>query len=211
MPHFVTRIVFLALCFTSAVAAGPGLRVAVTPEEIRFAWTATGGEVEIREIPLHTSSDPQRDGRVVWRGAAGTGAAGIARFDGARDRLHAKFALGADGEPQHVTDFSALTRRSHALGAVANKKGLNCVLGIEDAVALGCAQVNQNINLGALLDWQSAEPKMHFTFEGKRFGLHAPAVARLDAELGAAHAAGQRVTGILLFYANARTPRASPY
>jgi Family of unknown function (DUF5722) len=210
MPHFVTRIVFLALCFTSAVAAGPGLRVAVTPEEIRFAWTATGGEVEIREIPLHTSSDPQRDGRVVWRGAAGTGAAGIARFDGARDRLHAKFALGADGEPQHVTDFSALTRRSHALGAVANKKGLNCVLGIEDAVALGCAQVNQNINLGALLDWQSAEPKMHFTFEGKRFGLHAPAVARLDAELGAAHAAGQRVTGILLFYANARTPRASP-
>lgn len=205
------RLLFFALSVTSTALAEAAWRVAVAPEEIRFTWTSPRtGLVEIREVPLHTGADPGREGRTVWRGDGAAGFAAIARWDGPRDRLFASFALGEEGEPQHVTDFTALSRRSHALGFSASRKGLNCVLGIADAVALGCAQVNQNIDLAGLLDWQSAEPKMYFTFEGRRFGLRPAAVARLDAELRAAHAARMRVTGILLHYARASTPRESP-
>lgn len=210
--NFATVRTLLILLLTSvARATEPPLQVAITPDEVRFQWTTPrSGTVEIRELPLHTDADLQYESRSVWKGDAATGSASISRRDGARDRLFAKFALGDGSAPQHVTDFSALPRRSHTLGSLASKKGLTCALDLADATALGCTQVNQNIDLGGLLDWQSAEPKMHFEYEGRRFGLRPVAVARLDADLLAAHAAGMRVTGILLNYVRAQTLRNSP-
>ncbi len=202
-----------ALIFLSALllAEEPPLRVAVTPDTLRFTWPARTGAVEVRELPLHTSA-PEGEGRVVWSGEGAETA--VPRFDGARDRLFAKFELRADGKPlgapQHVTDFSALPRRTTSLGSNANKKGITCLLDVADGKALGFGQSNQNINIGGLVDWQIAEPKMSFDFEGRKIGLRAGAVAQLDRELQALHAAGMRVTGILLNYVQTTTPRTSP-
>ena len=189
----------------------PPLRIAVTPDSLRFAWPARVGAVEVRELPLHTSA-AEGEGRVLWSGE-GPGAT-VPRFDGNRDRLFAKFErrLGgkALGPPQHVTDFSALPQRTNSLGSLANKKGIACLLDVEDGKALGFGQSNQNIDIGRLIDWQSVEPKLSFEFEGRKVGLRPAAVAALDRDLQVLHAAKMRVTGILLNYVQTTTPRTSP-
>ena len=204
----LTTLVFLCPLLR---ADEPPLRIAVTPDSLRFTWPARVGAVEVRELPLHTSA-AEGEGRVLWSGAGSE--ATVPRFDGARDRLFAKFELRADGKalgaPQCVTDFSALPRRTNPLGSLANKKGIACLLDVEDGKALGFGQSNQNINIGWLIDWQSAEPKLSFEFEGRKIGLRPAAVAALDRDLQALNAAKMRVTGILLNYVQTTTPRTSP-
>ena len=185
--------------------------VGVTPDSLRFARPPSAGAVEIRELPLHTSAG-EDEGRVLWSGQGAETV--LPRFDGPRDRLFVKFELSAAGKslgtPQHVTDLSALPRRTNSLGSLESKKGVACLLDLEDGKALGFAQSNQNIDIGGLIDWQSAEPKLSFGFEGRKVGLRPGAVARLDADLQALHAAKMRVTGILLNYVQKTTPRTSP-
>jgi hypothetical protein len=196
---------FLTLCLLATLvvlshlvhADEPPLRVAVTPDSLRFAWSPSAGKTEIRELPLHTSA--AGEGHVLWNGEGAE--ATVPRFDGKRDRLFAKFELRAGGKalgsPQHVTDFSALPQRKNSLGSLANKKGIACLgsrankqgmawlIDVEDGKALGFGQSNQNINIGWLIDWQSVEPKLSFEFEGRKIGLRPAAVAALDRDLQA--------------------------
>ena len=210
MPFLLRLLTALVVLSTLVRADEPPLRVAITPDSLRFAWPPSAGTTEIRELPLHTSA--AGEGHVLWSGD-GPGAT-VPRFDGARDRLFAKFELRADGKalgaPQCVTDFSALPRRTNPLGSLANKKGIACLLDVEDGKALGFGQSNQNIDIGRLIDWQSVEPKMSFEFEGRKIGLRPAAVARLDADLQALHAAKMRVTGILGNYVPKTMSRTSP-
>ena len=205
----------VACAFIACAIAAPELKVAVSAQEIVFTWSpGTPANIGLRERPLHT--DGESEAREVWRGESAAGRASVPRFDGARDRLYAKFEIidAANSQPlgaaQCVTDFSALPRRTNSLGSLATKKGVTCVLDVANVVALGAGQVAQNIDLGGLLDWQSAETKLSFEFEGRRVGLRPVAVAHLDAELQRMHIAGLRVTGILLNYVHATTPKNSP-
>jgi hypothetical protein len=170
---------FLTLCLLTALivfsnlarADEPPLRIAITPDSLRFAWSPSAGTTEIRELPLHTSA--AGEGRVLWSGEGAE--ATVPRFDGKRDGLFAKFERRSGGQalgpPQHVTDFSALPQRKNSLGSLENKKGIACLLDVEDGKALGFGQSNQNINIGWLIDWQSVEPKLSFEFEGRKIGL----------------------------------------
>ena len=206
------------------LAASNPLSVAVTPEEIQFRWEAeVRGTISITRLPLATNQmstkateAPSSDRLVVWRGDASQRCTSIPRFEGENDRLFAKYQLGsADGKetlgsPQYVTDFSALQRRKNPLSAGASKKGITCLLDEADGVALGCAQVNENIDIAGLLDLQSPAPNAHFIYEGRTIGLRPASVALLDKHLKAAHESGQRVTGILLNNVRANTPTSSP-
>jgi len=202
------------------ILASGGLRVSVTTDEIQFRWDSeVHGSVSIARVPLETNqltaevNEPQASKPVVvWRGEASNLRAAIPRFEGAQDRLFAKYRLcSADGKealgaPQYVTDFSALPRGKSTLGAGASKKGLTCLVDESDAAALGSAQVNENIHIDGLLDLQSPAPKAQFTYEGRIVGLRPAGVALLDKHLKAAHQNGQRVTGILINNVTAQTP-----
>ena len=196
------RLLTALVVFSNLVRADePPLRVAVTPDSLRFVWPPSAGTVEIRELPMHTSAEGKC--YVLWSDE-GPGAT-VPRFDGKRDRLFAKFERRSGGKtlgpPQHVTDFSALPQRTNSLGSLANKKGIACLgsrankqgmgwlLDVEDGKALGFGQSNQNIDIGRLIGWQSVEPKVSFEFEGRKIGLRPAAVAALDRELRALHAA----------------------
>jgi len=228
---FFLKICFIAFCVlfgtgsgTHLLAASDGLRLAVTPDEIQFRWDAeVNGTISIVRLPLATNqrtADPGEaaslESVVVWRGEASQLGATTPRFEAGRDRLFAKYRLcSADGKealgaPKYVTDFSALPRGTRPLGAAASKKGITCLLDDADAVALGSAQLNENIHIGGLLDLESPEPKAYFTYEGRFVGLHPAGVALLDKHLKAAHQNGQRVTGILLNNVRANTPASSP-
>lgn len=191
----------------------------MTTDQIRFRWDSeVHGSISIARVPLETNqltaevNEPQSSKSVVvWQGEASNLRAAIPRFEGAKDRLFAKYRLcSADGKealgaPQYVTDFSALPRGKSTLGAGASKKGLTCLVDESDAVALRSAQVNENIHINGLLDLQSPDPKAQFTYEGRIVGLRPTGVALLDKHLKAAHQNGQRVTGILLNNVTAQT------
>jgi hypothetical protein len=203
---------------------GDGFKVSVTREEIRFRWHGKGDEtIAIIALPLATGqksgsmlAQENAAGEEVWRGSDAALAAAIPRFVGVRDRVFAKYQLVRGGvnvsacPAQHVTEFDALPRRVHGLGSTDSKKGLTCVLDPADGMALGCAQLNQNIDIGGLLDVQGTSPKLEFSYEGRQIGLRPPAVAVLDAQLKAARKNGQRVTGILLNNVRPATPPSSP-
>ena len=217
IPLFLLAAAALSAATPGLRAAEPALRVAVTPDSLRFAWAAPRtGRVALREMPLNTGADAAHDGRMVWLGDAAPGTVSIPRLEGTSDRLYAQFALcdaasgRALGPAQCVTDFAALPRRTQALGARTSKKGVSCLVDVKDGVALGISQAIENISIAALLDWQSAAPGVSFEFEGRKVGLHSGAVAALDASLRAKRAAGIRVTGILLNYARPETMQASP-
>ena len=197
MPFLLCLLTAIVVLSNLVRADEPPLRVAITPDSLRFAWQPSAGKTEIRELMLHTSA--AGEGRVLWSGEGEE--ATVPRFDGKRDRLFAKFERRSGGKvlgpPQHVTDFSALPQRKNSLGSLANKKGIACLLDVEDGKALGFGQSNQNIDIGRLIDWQSVEPKLSFEFEGRKIGLRPDAVAALDRDLQALHAAKMRVTGIL--------------
>jgi len=209
---------------TDLLAASGGLRVAVTTDEIQFRWdSGVHGSVCITRLPLATNqltADPVETESlksvVVWQGEASQLSAMIPRFEGSLDRLFAKYRLcSADGKealgtPQYVTDFSALPRGKSTLGAGASKKGITCLLDEADGVSLGSAQVNENIDIGGLLDIQSVGTKAQFIYEGRVIGLRPASVALLDKHLKAAHQNRQRVTGILLNNVHANTPTSSP-
>ncbi len=211
MKHSLLRLLATLVVLSHLVRADePPLRVAITLDSLRFEWSPSAGKTEIRELPLHTSA--AGEGRVLWSGEGAE--ATVPRFDGKRDRLFAKFERRSGGRtlgpPQHVTDFFALPQRKNSLGSLANKKGIACLLNVEDGKALGFGQSNQNIDIGRLIDWQSVEPKLSFEFEGRKIGLRPAAVAVLDRELQALHAAKMRVTGILGNYVPKTMSRTSP-
>jgi hypothetical protein len=190
-------------------------RVAVAPQEIVFRWDETiGGGITICELPLEAA--PEANGLSTWTGSGALRELRIERFNSGRDRMFSKYRIEVEGNkttptaPQFVTDFESLVRREAKAGSPISKKGIACLLDSADGRDLGFAQVNQNIDIGGLLDTQSASPKMSFEYEGRTVGLKPGAVQSLDRALREAFAAGQRVTGILLNYVSSKTPRESP-
>ncbi len=67
MKHSLLYLLTALVVFSSLVQADePPLRVAITPDSLRFAWSPSAGTTEIRELPLHTSA--AGEGRVLWSG-----------------------------------------------------------------------------------------------------------------------------------------------
>lgn len=198
-----------ALATGPGSAAEAGLKVAVTNEEARFTWGQMApAEIAIRELPLHTQANLRTETRTLWSGSAAAGRASLPRHDGPRDRARsAKFELfdpttgAALGPAQFATDFTGANAREHSLKRPAGKKGLACIVDLADCRALGVQHANENIDIAELIDWSTAQPALSFSFEGRKVGLHAPGVRKLDAQIKAKSDLGISIVGILLNYA----------
>ncbi len=213
-------IVCLSLhCALVAADSAAPLNVGVTSDSIVFMLLKPhpAGALEIRELPLYTQANPATDAHTVWK-ANGAEAedSWIPRFDGAHDRLFAKFQLVDSasgqtiGEPQYVTDFNALPVREHSLKRPAGKKGLGCVVQIADCATLGVKHAKEDISIEGLLDWRNPAPALSFDFEGRKVGLHRDAVARLDSRIKQMSDQRINVIGCLLNYVRKDAVPAGP-
>ena len=218
LPILRALLLALTLALSAPLSTANPLAVSVSEKTLHFRWTQpAAGRVEIRELPLHTAATLPAEARTLWLGDASASSAEVPRFDGARDRLFAKFQLtaaaathGPIGEPQHVTDFTRLVAREHSLKRPAGKKGLACIVDDADMAATGAQHANENIDIAGLLDWSNPAPALTFDCDGRKIGLHPRAVAALDRNLKSRSAAGVCVTGILLNYVKKDADRGSP-
>lgn len=222
LTRCILTLIVLGCSALQLLALEVDFRITAEAEELCFEWTLTPEqrqalplfpEVHIRALPAHTQPDSQSPARLLWKGSASLGSLRLPRFDASDDLLFSKFELSVGTPPysqRWVTDFDPRLRRSQALAPVDSKKGITCLLDVNDGRVLGCRQLNQNILINALLDLESAKPSLSFTYQGRTIGLHPKAVEALDRDLRAAHANGQRVTGILLNSVSKHSPPNSP-
>jgi hypothetical protein len=111
----------------------------------------------------------------------------LPRFTLGRDRLYRKFALHdpATGVPltaaQYVTDLSRLpVRRTELRPPRPGKKGLTCVVDIQDALDLGISYADEGLIQSSLIDWRNPEPGQTWTVDGHRVPINAGYVRALD-------------------------------
>ena len=72
MRHSLLYLLATLVVFSNLVRADePPLRVAITPDSLRFEWQPRAGTTEIRELLLHTSA--AGEGRVLWSGEGADG------------------------------------------------------------------------------------------------------------------------------------------
>jgi hypothetical protein len=139
----VTSLLLAALLLAGAADEPRIVSVRATADTIDVV---TQGDAALAELAAYEEDDAP--GRALPPGP-------IARVVAGRDRLYSKFRLvdrvtGAPiGLPRYVED---LPRTGAPFPAPAGKKGVTCVVDIDDAVTLGTQWVNLNVSLPALLD-----------------------------------------------------------
>ena len=193
---------------TAAVPLLPPISVTATRDtiEVAFPPAANGRAVRLVALPAHTGARQASDNvEVLWRGIATDSAARLARFsDAGHDRTLLRFALLDDvsavplGAPQWITRVNDPAAGRFDFLRPATKKGLSCMVDVDDARALGIGHVTQNISLGQLLLPGARNPEHFEIIDGVKIGLNPRAVANLDRYILAATRAGMNVYGILI-------------
>lgn len=175
------------------MAAGPAItKVAATPKKIVLtlgedeAAPEVDGRLRIVELRAYMDYASDGDYPVVWKGKAARKPIRVDRFAGPRDRLYAKWQLVDDatgkpiGRPQYSTDLSALDAREFELTWPASKKGVTCIIGIEDAIETGTDISDESLILSDLIDLGRTGDGPTWTVDGVEVPICAEYLAELD-------------------------------
>jgi hypothetical protein len=180
------------------------LRITAKSKTLVVAASAPRGKdlllVELRPYQTH---DPKSNLPSVWRGKLSGNPIEILRFDGARDRLYAKFQLvdaktrTALGNAHYVDDLSALGARDFDFPNPKSIKGLQ-VQDVDDAIALGVKYGAVNVLIPQIIHWSDAAPQETWEVDGEKIPMNVAYVRQLDAQFKKLTDTGINVTAILL-------------
>lgn len=125
------------------------------------------------------------------------------RFDSqGRDRLFWRFRIG-ESVPQWVTRLTDPTVRTHPIAWPKSIKGVQCVVDLSDAVALGARHVGMNLSIRELFTpvlGPYGGPVEFMEVDGEKIPLAAGNLARYDEQVRGFTEAGMNVTVIFLNY-----------
>lgn len=183
---YLSTIGFLVL--TMPVLASGIDTIIAGDTEITITLSSDDYDVTIVELAPYESYCPNKAGSVVGRADA-LDVVKINRFRDDYDRIYSKF-LAVDpktrrplGSARYITGFSDAVRRIFPLPRPAEKKGLTCIVDLDDAVKLGVKYINENVSIEKILDLQSEYPNNTFLFEGVQIPINMPYIQKLDAKL----------------------------
>lgn len=180
---------------TSAVAAGKKRIEIRVPDR----GGADGQLLELTPEGLYRAEA----GAAVWRGPLDGRTIELDRYEAARDRVFSAFlTLDEAGDPlgalAWATEFSSVGAREFSFPRPATKKGLNCLVMVDDAIELGVGHVVENISIGGIVDLDTPDPEFYQVVDGHRIGFNGDAVRDMDERFRRFREAGIDVTGILL-------------
>lgn len=109
----------------------------------------------------------------------------LPRFDQGRDRLYHRFALEAAGarppfRGHWVTRLDLQSRDPAPLAAPRGKKGLQSIVDIDDALALGIKQAAHNVPITQIVLPPGSASDTNWIVDGQPVPIHAAGVAALD-------------------------------
>lgn len=217
MPHPLTPRLAAALALAilstasprEATAESPETRPAITriealPSSLRLHLRGCEGRsLRIGELRPHEKTVPGHSPVLAWEGVAPSEAIDLERFHAGRDRLFSRFAvLQEAGSPagafRWVDDLAGIGSRSAALTPARSIKGIQCIVDLDDAVALGISHAGLNVSIPSLIDRSGREPEAWQEVDGARVPIRLAEVRRLDQLLLRLTGAGVRAYAILL-------------
>jgi hypothetical protein len=208
------RIAGLAVLVTVAVCPVSAQieRVSATDAEIVLRLAAPASQtIAVHAAAIHESNEAALARDAVWSGTVDGESLILPRYNGPVDRLYLRFLI-VDGNnrpvgtPKYVTDLSELTVTAGTLPQPTSPKGLQCIVDLDDAIALGVKHAAINVSLSQLYD-ASGRSEIRRDVDGETVAAQVDVVARLDATVRRMTAAGIRVSLILLNY---QSPRRTP-
>ncbi|MBI1367656.1 MAG: hypothetical protein GC162_03280 [Planctomycetes bacterium] len=188
----------------AAVAAGQIQRIAASDDTITITLAGPADrDVQLLAAPVTDAAA----GQVIWAGRLGAAPITTPRRAAPEtpDRLFMRFTLidaaaaQPIGAPHFVTDLSSLSRHQTPFIESTSIKGLQCIVDIDDAAALGVQHAAVNVDLGSLYDHSGRSDTM-VPIDGQSVPINMAAVARLDAQVARMTQFNMRVTLILLNY-----------
>lgn len=201
----IAAVVAGAALGASAESASDAPRIGAVSafaDEIRFTLLGPEGvDCAILELEPYEAADADRTFPVVWNGLTERTVA-IARFDGARDRIYRKFQLMSAaygdllGEPQYVTDLDGIGARDFEIPWPESKKGVTCIVDVDDAVELGIKYGDEGVLLNVLIDWRNPNPEHTWDVDGHPVPINMDYVRQMDEKYRRLTEAGVNFTPI---------------
>ncbi len=125
----------------------------------------------------------------------------LPRFDGARDRLYARWVVaGADGPlpgPCYATKLNDIAAADYPYPTAPTIKGLQVRM-VDDAIKLGVGHAALNLNIGTIMRPGPAETTIPYAMDGATYHFDGEYMARFDARVKELSDHGIVVTLILL-------------
>lgn len=213
MSNLARRVLSPLVVLLALVPEAPaGLaEVAATDTQIVLRF----GALPPGPVSVHTAEvyeDDAATGRsAIWSGTVEDAAVSLPRFDGPVDRLYRQFIVAdSSGKSlsrgRYVTDLTGLTRNAGALPTPTSPKGLQCIVDLDDAIALGVKHAAVNVSLSSLFDPTGGSP-VRRDVDGVPVAASEAAIAGLDTTIKRMTDAGMRVNLILLNHVTQRAPK----
>ena len=185
-------------------------------ERITLRLRRTGGRGQIAAREVWEGDGKPAAVAPVWEGAFLGQTIAIGRYDERkRDRLYQRFqAVGENGQPiggaQWVTDLSGFPVRKHPIPWPRSIKGVQCVVDVDDAIALGVKHVGVNLSIRDFLVPSPGTPVEMVTVDGEEIPIRLDTARRFDGEIRRFTEAGINVTPIVLNYFPRDAPTDDP-
>ncbi|MCA9093222.1 MAG: hypothetical protein KDA68_07020 [Planctomycetaceae bacterium] len=128
----------------------------------------------------------------------------LKRFERGRDRLYSGWQLVAAeggkavGPVRYANDLSKLSSRTDQFPKPASIKGVQCIVGVEDALRLGIKQGAHNVLLSEVIDLSGKPSKEYWQVDGKKIPIRSGYIRHLDGVVSQLTRGGVNLSLILL-------------
>jgi len=161
-------------------------------------------QITVLELEPYEAYDKTVVKRIAWQGSFSGKAIHLKRFVDGQDRLFRKFLvvdsrLGTVIDGPRYVDKILPTEQRPAVKWPRSKKGLQCIVDLDDAIALGVKHAGHNVSLPQLLDL-SDSPAHTWKVDGEDVGINMAHIRSLDARFKRLSDAGITVSVIFLNY-----------
>lgn len=203
LPILLVACYMLCPRFVVANDEPAGIEVSVAEDAIQISVSHHLSEKFslVEQLPWETTADAIKHKPIATESKPNIN---LPRFHNKRDRLYSKWQLinAETGQPlgpaQAVTQFS--DPREHATPLLENNgiKGVQCIVGLDDAISLGIKQAAHNVLISQIIDL-NPKPGSHFHMvDGTKIGINIGYIKQLDSIVKKLTDAGVNVTLILL-------------
>jgi len=154
--------------------------------------------------PDESSQRATEDQRIAWEGALTDQPVKLNRFTDGRDRLYSGWRVFesknnlAMGATRFADNLSRLNERTDRFPPSRGIKGVQCIVGLDDALQLGIKQAAHNVLISEVIDLSGNAPQETWNVDGHQIPIRADYIRHLDGFVSQLTQADVNLTIILL-------------